>query len=118
MAEDYPAGAFAITLIGAIFALLAGIIPLMVGAGIMELSSILPIPALGALGALCVIISLLGALLGFIGAALMRNPEKARTGGALAIIAAFFSVGGLLSFILLLIGGILALTWKKPEKNQ
>ncbi len=106
MAEEYPKGAFILTLIGAILSLIVGI-PLAMMGGIIAMF-------LPSLGILCMVIPLLGGILGIVAAILMRNPEKVKTGGALAIIAAILSLIGVLSFILLLIGGIMALRWKKP----
>ncbi len=106
MAEEYPKGAFILTLIGAILSLLVGI-PLAMMGGIIAMF-------LPSLGILCIVIPLLGGILGIIAAVFMKNPEKVKAGGALAIVAAFLSIMGVLSFILLLIGGIMALRWKKP----
>ncbi len=107
MTENYPKTAYILTLIGAIFALIIGI-PLAIFGGFI--ATILP----GA-GIAIAVIALLGAILGIVAAMMMKDPQKVKTGGILAIIAAFFSVGGVISFVLLLVGGIMALTWKPPQ---
>lgn len=107
MAEEYPKTAFILTLIGAILGLVVGI-PLAMMGGFLAM--IFP-----ALGLLCIVIVLIGGVLGLVAAILMRDPEKVKLAGVLAIIAAFLAPAGIISFILLLIGGILALTWKRPQ---
>ncbi len=115
MGEEYPVGAFIVTIIGAVFALLFWLI--------IALAGIVGV-AMGAIGAgVCIIISIIGAVLGFLAAAWMRKPEKVHSGGILAIVAAIIvvpaiiTIWGILPFILLLIGGILALGWKGPERK-
>ncbi len=110
MVEEYPKTAFILTLIGSVLALIIGIPMAILGAAIGSLLG----GALG--GSICVVITLLGAVLGITGAVLMRNPNKAKAGGALAIIGAFLGGYGIISFILMLIGGIMALTWEPPKK--
>ncbi len=112
MVEEYPTTAYVLTLIGAVISLIIGMIYAFVGSAI-----IVGVSEAAPFGLVCIILGLLGAILGFVAASMMKNPEKVHTGGILAIIAAFFSVGGMITFILLLIGGIMALTWKKPEEK-
>ncbi len=113
MAEEYPSTAYVLTLVGAILSLIIGLIYIFVGSLIIVGTAGRGAP----FGLVCIILGILGAILGLAGASMMKDPEKVHTGGILAIIAAFFSAGGVITFILLLIGGIMALTWKKPEEK-
>ncbi len=108
MAEEYPKTAYILTLVGAILALIIGI-PLSL------LGAVISVVNIGA-GIICVILPLLGGILGIISAILMKNPEKAKMAGGLAILAAILSIYSFIGFILLLIGGIMAITWKPPAK--
>ena len=108
MAEEYPKTAYILTLVGAILALVIGIPLSLLGAMISVVN-------VGA-GIICVILPLLGGILGIVAAILMKNPEKVKMAGGLAILAAFLGGYGVISFILMLIGGIMALTWKPPAK--
>lgn len=108
MAEDYPNTAFVLTLVGAILAFIVGI----------------PLAFLGLLGfsylfwgSLCFIIPLIGGILGIIAAVWMKNPDRVKTAGVLAIIAAILGGAGIISFILMLIGGILALAWEPSKRG-
>ncbi|AGB04485.1 hypothetical protein AciM339_0601 [Aciduliprofundum sp. MAR08-339] len=114
--EDYPATAFALTLIGAILSMIYGFVYVVIGIYVVVGFSMID-PRLAWYGSVCLIQAVIGGVLGFIGAFMMKDPDKVHTGGVLAIISAFLSVMGVLTFFLLLIGGILALTWKGPEKK-
>jgi hypothetical protein len=107
--EEYPQTAFALTLVGAILSLITGII-----FSFVEVLAF--INGDYSNGVLCISLSLLGSILGLISAFLMKDPDKVHSAGALAIIAALFSLVNVLGFIFMLIGGILALTWEKPKK--
>ena len=113
MGEEYPVGAFIVTIIGAVFALLAWLLVSLAGV----VGSAIAGPQGAVFGAVCIIISIIGSILGFLAAAWMRKPEKVHSGGILAIGAAIITIWAVLPFILLLIGGILALVWKGPEKK-
>jgi len=114
MTEEYPSAAFIITIIGAILALFGWLLISLAGV----LISSYPDSSMSWFGAVCVIVGIIGSALGFLAAAWMKNPEKAHSGGILAIIAAVITIWSIVPFILLLIGGILALTWKKPEEKS
>ncbi|ADD08258.1 DUF4064 domain-containing protein [Candidatus Aciduliprofundum boonei] len=114
MAEEYPSAAFIITIIGAIFALFGWLIISIAGVMI----SSYPESSVSWFGVVCAIVGIIGSVLGFLAAFWMRNPEKVHSGGVLAIIAAVITIWSIIAFILLLIGGILALTWKKPQEKS
>ena len=114
MAEEYPSAAFIITIIGAIFALFGWLIISIAGV----LVSSYPDSSVSWFGVVCVIVGIIGSALGFLAAAWMRDPEKVHSGGILAIIAAIITIWSIIPFILLLIGGILALTWEKPKERS
>ncbi len=118
--EDYPTTAFALTLIGAIISMLYGFVYVVIGIYAVVGFSMID-PRFAWYGSACLIQAVIGGVLAFIGAFMMKDPEKVHTGGVLAIISAFLSImgdlGGVLTFFLLLIGGILALKWKGPEKK-
>ena len=111
MSDEYPSAAFVITIVGAVFALF--------GWGILTLVGLAFVASSESAweGSVCIIIGLIGSSLGFLAAYYMKKPEKVHTGGILAIIAAFITVWSIIPFILMLIGGMLALTWKKPEEK-
>ena len=107
--EEYPETAMLLTLIGAIIALIPGVVFSLIGFTMFY-------QGYYGEGIVCVSLSLIGAILGIIAALWMKNPEKVHAAGGIAIIAAFLSIFGVLSFLLMLIGGIMALTWEKPKK--
>ena len=127
MAEK-PTAAFVLSLIGGIFILIGAIfllvtaIPFLLGQ-VPEVEAPIGIFAfLGGLLAVGSIIGLISGILIIIGAIMINSGErgKVRNGGILvlifSIISLIFSVGGFfIGFILGLIGGILALTWKPKE---
>ncbi len=113
MSEEYPSAAFVITLIGAILSLFGWLIIAFTGIFIASAEG----DQSTWMGGVCISISVIGAALGFWAALWMRKPEKAHSGGILAIISAIITIWSGIPFILLLIGGILALTWKKPEEK-
>jgi len=113
--QAYPSTAFVLSLIGGIFILLGGLataaIAAIIGGALFAF-----FPGGGVL--------LIG-LLTIFGAVMLRNrPESAHTWGVLilvfAIISLFTSAGGgfIIGFILALIGGIFAMTWKPPAPAQ
>jgi len=113
MAEK-PTAAFVLSLIGAIFILINSIIIAIAGAFIA-----LFLPGIGAAIA---IIGLIIGIIALVGAIMINStePGKVKTGGIIVLIFSIISliIGGgfFIGFLLGLIGGILALTWKPPAK--
>ncbi len=105
--EDYPSSAYILTLLGAIISLLFGLV-----GGVVGIAAVMS----GFLGGTFCLTGLLGGLLGLVAAFLMKTPQKVHDGGVLAIIAAILSMGSILPFILMLIGGIMALSWRPRTK--
>ena len=118
---DKPTAAFALSLIGGILILvLAGVFALVlgtvgVGFGMM--------PGMGFFGALAAILGILALVFGIlviVGAVMINSGERSRvrTGGILVLIFSIVSLlaggGFFVGFILGLVGGIVALTWKRP----
>jgi len=108
MAEEYPSSAYILTLIG-------GILAIVIGMPVAFFGMLFSLPTFG-LGGVCFVIPLIGGILGVLAATWMKDPGKVKTGGVLAIIAAFLGSVGVISFILMIIGGILALTWTPPPR--
>lgn len=121
--KEYPSTAFVLSLIGGIFILLGGIAEAalfaLVGSALLSF-----VPGLGALFLGLAIAALLFGLIIIVGAIQMRsNPSSAKTWGIIVIVLAVISLFGggggfIIGFILALIGGILALTWKPPQPAQ
>jgi hypothetical protein len=123
MAEEKPTAAFILSLIGGIFILIAAIL-VMIFLGLVGTAFAI-IPFFGMIGGLLIILGIVGlifAILVIIGAFMINSgvPQRVRTGGIIvlifSILSLFTSGGGFfIGFILGLIGGILALTWKPKE---
>jgi len=120
--KSYPSTAFVLSLIGGIFILLAGLVNAalyaFIGGAVLSV-----FPGLGALFIGLAVLALIFGLLIIVGAIQMRSkPESAHTWGILIIIFSVLSfVGGggfFIGFLLALIGGILALTWRPPQPAQ
>jgi Family of unknown function (DUF6114) len=121
--KSYPSTAFVLSLIGGIFILLGGLadaaIYALVGGAVFAL-----LPGLGVLFLVLAVVGLLIGLLTIVGAVMLRSkPESAHTWGILIIVFSVISLvtgggGFIIGFILALIGGILALTWKPPQPAQ
>lgn len=117
--RNYPSTAYILALIGAIFIVLEGIAELaLASAGAALVASF-------GYGGLAAIILALGVALLLVGIVVLygslqlrSHPESAHTWGVLILVLAVVSlVGGggfFIGFILALVGGILALTWKPP----
>jgi hypothetical protein len=120
---EKPTAAFALSLVGAIFIIIGGIVYMALFSILGGLMSF--IPGLEGLGDIFVIVGILGLIWGIlvlVGAIMINSgePSKVRTGSILvlifSIISWFGAAGGfLIGFLLGLIGAILGLTWK-PEK--
>jgi len=122
--QAYPSTAFVLSLIGGIFILLGGLataaIAAIIGGALFAF-----FPGGGVLLIGLAVVGILIGLLTIFGAVMLRNrPESAHTWGVLilvfAIISLFTSAGGgfIIGFILALIGGIFAMTWKPPAPAQ
>jgi len=117
---EKPTAAFVLSLIAGILGLIIGIIYAIafaiVGAG-MTL-----IPGMTGLGGMVAILGfwwLIASILMIVGAIWINSgdPGKVRNGGIMVLIFSILSLPNILVFILGLIGGILALTWKPPKKR-
>jgi len=117
---EKPTAAFVLSLIAGILGLIIGIIYAIaftiVGAG-MAL-----IPGMAGLGGMVAILGfwwLIASILMIVGAIWINSgdPGKVRNGGIMVLIFSILSLPNILVFILGLIGGILALTWKPPKKR-
>lgn len=109
MAEK-PTAAFVLSLLAGIFGLIGAILILVAG-GVM-------LPFMVELGGLITLIGIwqiIASILILVGATKINSgvQSKVKTGGILVLIFSILVLNGL-SFILGLIGGILALTWKPP----
>lgn len=122
IAKSYPSAAFVLSLIGGIFIFLGGIytaiIYAIIGSALFDF-----FPGLGALLIGLAVLALIFGLIIIVGAIMLRNrPESSRTWGIIILLLAIFSwIGGggfVIGFILALIGGILALTWRAPPTAQ
>jgi hypothetical protein len=120
---EKPTAAFALSLIGAIFIILGGLVYVALGAW---LGSAIDFIGLGGWGYSLMIFGVLGLVWGIltlIGAIMINSgePSKVKTGSILVLIFSIISwVGALggffIGFLLGLIGAILGLTWK-PERR-
>lgn len=123
MAEkDYPSTAFILSLIGGIFILLGGIYEAAITA-LIGTAALALFPGLGALLIALAVVALLFGLIILVGAFMLRSkPQSSKTWGIVILLLAIISlVGGggfFIGFILALIGGILAITWKPPTPTQ
>jgi hypothetical protein len=120
--KSYPSTAFILSLIGGIFILLAGLYDAAVYA-IVGTTVLAIFPGLGALLIALAVLALLFGLIIIVGAIMLRSkPESAKTWGIIILLFAIFSWVGsggfVIGFILALIGGILALTWRPPVPAQ
>jgi hypothetical protein len=111
--QQKPTTAMVLSIIGGIFILCGGILFLAAGAFISGLSFVASgfLAIFGVIGAIIGLVTILG------GVMLNSHPENKKTWGAaiiaMSIISWVFAAGGfVIGFILALIGGILALTWK------
>jgi len=110
VSESYPSTAFVLSLIAGIFILLNGLLISAIGASV---AAILPIAgvALVAIGIVFGILVLLGALM-------MRDPNKVKSGATIVLVFSILSIfiggGFFIGFILGIIGGALGLSWKPP----
>lgn len=116
--SEKPTAAFVLGLIAGILGLLVGIgylIVATIGASIM-----IHMPGIGGvIGSILLIIGvwwLIAAILIIIGSIWINSgiPGKVRKGGILVLVFSILSLPNWLTFILGLIAGILALTWKPP----
>jgi hypothetical protein len=123
--EDKPTAAFALSLVGAIFIIIGGVVTMAVTSflgGVMTL-----IPGFEGLGTMLIVLGLIGLVWGIItlvGAIMINSgePSKVKTGSILVLIFSILSwfgaYGGLfIGFLLGLIGAILGLTWKPERKT-
>jgi hypothetical protein len=121
--KSYPSTAFILSLIGGIFILLGGLataaIYALIGGALLAF-----IPGLGVLLLALAVIAIFFGLIIIVGATMLRSkPESAKTWGLLIIILSILSLifaggGFVIGFILALIGGILAMTWRAPPPAQ
>jgi hypothetical protein len=120
---EKPTAAFVLSLLGAIFIILGGLVYMVLFSFI---GSVFDFIGMGGVGDIFVIMGVLGLIWGIlvlVGALMMNSgdPGKVRTGSVLvlvfSIISWFGAAGGfVIGFILGLIGAILGLTWK-PERR-
>lgn len=120
---EKPTAAFVLSLLGAIFIILGGLVYMVLFSFI---GSAFDFIGMGGVGDIFVIMGVLGLIWGIlvlVGALMMNSgdPGKVRTGSVLvlvfSIISWFGAAGGfVIGFILGLIGAILGLTWK-PERR-
>jgi len=115
MAEK-PTAAFILSLIGAIFILLQGILIAAAGGAAASLFG----EFIGGLVTVVGVVAIIFGILVLIGAVMINSgvPGKVKTGGILTLIFSILSIftggGFFIGFILGLVGGILALVWKPP----
>ncbi|MEM4717518.1 MAG: hypothetical protein QXE81_02005 [Desulfurococcaceae archaeon] len=116
--SEKPTAAFVLSLVGGIFVILGSILVLVAGGLIGEL-----VPMVGGLFALAGGVGLIFGILIVVGAVMINSgePGKVKKGSILVLILSILSLflaggGFFIGFILGLIGGILGLTWKPPEK--
>jgi hypothetical protein len=116
-----PTAAFVLSLIGGILILvLGGVFALVLGAVGVGLGVIPGVGFFGALAAIFGILAVVFGILVIVGAIMINSgePARVRTGGILVLIFSVISLlaggGFFIGFILGLVGGILALTWKPP----
>jgi len=112
--EQKPTAAGVLSIIGGVFILLGGIAEIAVGSYVSSLTYAEGGGAIIGIGALGVIFGLIILVLGV---RLLSNPDGNVTYGILILVFAFLSLvsffgGFVIGFLLALIGGILALTWK------
>ncbi|MEM2337719.1 MAG: DUF6114 domain-containing protein [Candidatus Bathyarchaeia archaeon] len=123
---EKPTAAFVLSLVAGILILLSGIfsaIVAIIGGAIVGM-----VPGFGWLGGLIMIMGILGFIFGIIviiGAVMINSGERERvkTGSIIVLIFSILSLlvsggGFFIGFILGLVGSILGLTWKPPEKPQ
>jgi hypothetical protein len=123
MAEK-PTAAFVLSLLGSIFIIIGGLIYAVI---FSIIGGVFDFIGLGGLGAMAMIIGVLGIVWGIItlvGAIMMNSEDKGkvRTGAILVLIFSILSwfgaAGGLfIGFLLGLIGSILGLTWN-PSRYE
>ena len=121
---EKPTAAFVLSLLGAIFIILGGLVYMVLFSFI---GTAFDFVGLGGVGDMLVIFGVLGLIWGIlvlVGAIMMNsgNPGKVRTGAVLvlvfSIISWFGAAGGFfIGFLLALIGAILGLTWH-PSQTQ
>lgn len=121
---EKPTAAFVLSLLGAIFIILGGIVYMVLFSVIGGAFDLL---GMGGVGDIFIIMGVLGLIWGIlvlVGAIMMNsgNPGKVRTGAVLvlifSIISWFGAAGGFfIGFLLGLIGAILGLTWH-PSQTQ
>jgi len=109
MAKDYPTAGYVLALIGGILELIAGIPLAFLGGAAGIIGGLAAAPL-----AVCLIWPLICGILIIVGAVWMKSgePGKVKKGGILALI--FAILGGFNIFAL--IGGILGLVWKPPQR--
>lgn len=113
--SDKPVAAFILGLIAGIFGILSGIGTLI---GLVFAVNV-PVPIVGSFGTLLIILGLWWLIAGIIiivGSTWINSgvPSSVRKGGIVVLIFSILSLPNWLTFILGLIGGILALVWKPP----
>jgi len=111
---EKPTGATVLSIIGGVFILLGGLAELAVGSYVSSLSFGIAGGGLLLFGALGVILGMLVLIFGIL---LSTQPENHSTYGVLILVFAVISLtsfggGFFIGFLLALIGGILAITWK------
>jgi len=122
---EKPTAAFVLALIAGILGLIVGIIyaiaAAVIGAGLIGAGAAV-MPGMAGLGGIVMILGfwwLIASILIIVGAIWINSgdPGKVRNGGIMVLIFSILSLPNLLVFILGLIGGILALTWKPSKKK-
>ncbi|MEM4489477.1 MAG: DUF6114 domain-containing protein [Desulfurococcaceae archaeon] len=116
--SEKPTAAFVLSLIGGVLVILSSILVIVAGGLVGEI-----LPVVGGVVATVGVVGLFLGVLMIVGAIMINTgePGKVKTGSILvlvfSILSLFISGGGfLIGFILGLIGGILGLTWKPPQK--
>ena len=116
MSNEKPGIAFILSMLGGIFVLLGGIARIVIGA-------VLTLFIGGSGGLIGVLGIVWGILIILFASRLSSDPSSHSTSGALIIVFSILSwvgaIGGFfIGFLLGLVGGILALTWRPPEQKQ
>ena len=123
---EKPTAAFALSLVGAIFMILGGLVSVILTMLFGGFFSI--VPGMEWFGGLMIILGILGLIFGIlvlVGAIMIYSGErdKVRTGSILVLVFSilnliFGSGGFFIGFILGLIGGILGLVWKPEARGE
>lgn len=117
--SEKPIAAFILSLLGGILVIIGGILTVIAGGLVGEI-----LPGIGELVAALGVVGLMLGVLIIVGAVMINKgePGSVRTGSIIVLVSSVLSLifaggGFFIGFLLGLIGGILGLTWKPPEKQ-